>query len=137
MSTASVAKTSAAWRARRKQLTEAILQMYTSTTPIAQLDAAFTCFHPRVIFQDPLVRIEGRDQYEAQFRTLRAMFKYFKPLTVEITGDFDKISIDTTVEWGSRWTSLKVRQVTLCHISDGGLGVITKHEGQPEQLMHA
>ena len=127
---AASSKTSQAWRARRKQLTEAILSMYTSATPIAQLDAAFTCYHPRIIFQDPLVRCEGRDQYEAQFRTLRALFSHFKPLSVEITGDFDKISIDTTVEWGSRWTTLKLRQVTLCHISDGGLGVITRHEGQ-------
>ena len=45
-----------------------------------------------------------------------------------MTGDYDKISIDTTVRWGGRWMSLDLRQVTICHISDGGLGVITKHE---------
>jgi hypothetical protein len=32
------------------------------------------------------------------------------------------------VEWRIRWWKLKLRQVTLCHISDGGLGVIERHE---------
>ena len=92
-----VKNASAAWRARRKVLTEAILAMYLSSTPIPQLDAAFNAFHPQVVFQDPIAHIKGRDQYEAQFRTLRAIFQQFKPLTVEITGDVDKISMDMTV----------------------------------------
>ena len=117
-----------AWGARRKELTEAILRLYTSTTPIPQLDAAFTCFHPQVTFQDPLVRTVGRDQYEAQFRTLRALFARFQPLNVEVTGDVDKIMLDTTVEWAGKWYSLKLRQVTICKVSDNGMGVITTHE---------
>ena len=32
------------------------------------------------------------------------------------------------VEWRIRWWRLKLRQVTLCHISDGGMGVIERHE---------
>jgi len=102
--------------------------MYVSTTPIQQLDSAFNCFHPQVVFQDPLVRVHGRAEYEAQFRTLRALFTTFKPLSVEITGDIDKISMDMTVEWAGSWYSLKLRQVTIAHISDSGLGVISKHE---------
>jgi len=122
------AANSQAWRARRKVLTEAILTMYNSGATAAEMDRAFLCFHPQVVFQDPLVRVQGQDQYQAQFRTLRALFKEFKPLTVEMTGDYDKISIDTTVRWITRFNTLDIRQVTICHVSDGGLGVITKHE---------
>ena len=39
-----------------------------------------------------------------------------------------KISIDTTVRWVTRFNTIDVRQITICHISDGGLGVITRHE---------
>jgi hypothetical protein len=92
------ARNSRAWRQRRKFLTEAILTLYTSSTPVSQLDAAFTAFHPQVTFQDPLVRVTGIDQYEAQFRALRGLFTSYKPLSVDITGDFDKISMDVTVQ---------------------------------------
>jgi len=122
------AKNSQAWRSRRKVLTEAILTMYTSSASAGELDRAFQCFHPQVVFQDPLVRTQGHDQYQAQFRALRSLFKEFKPLTVEMTGDYDKISIDTTVRWVTRFNTLDIRQVTICHISDGGLGVISRHE---------
>jgi len=121
-------KSSQAWRARRKVLTESILTMYTSTASASEMDRAFQCFHPQVVFQDPLVRVQGQDFYQAQFRTLRSLFKEFKPLTVEMTGDYDKISIDTTVRWVTRWNTIDIRQVTICHVSDGGLGVITRHE---------
>ena len=121
-------KNSQAWRARRKVLTEAVLTMYNSSAPVAELDKAFTCFHPRVVFQDPIARCTDHVQYQAQFRNLRVIFKEFHPLSVEMTGDYDKISIDTTVRWQTRWNTIDLRQVTICHISDGGLGVITKHE---------
>ena len=39
-----------------------------------------------------------------------------------------KISIDTTVRWVTRFNTIDIRQVTICHVSDGGLGVITRHE---------
>lgn len=39
-----------------------------------------------------------------------------------------KISIDTTVRWVTRFNTIDLRQVTICHISDGGLGVIQRHE---------
>jgi len=83
------AANSQAWRARRKVLTEAILTMYNSGATAAELDRAFQCFHPQVVFQDPLVRVQGQDQYQAQFRALRSLFKEFKPLSVEMTGDYD------------------------------------------------
>jgi len=121
-------QSSQAWRARRKVLTEAILTMYTSSASASEMDRAFQCFHPQVVFQDPLVRVQGQDMYQAQFRTLRSLFKDFKPLTVEMTGDYDKISIDTTVRWVTRFNTIDIRQVTICHVSDGGLGVITRHE---------
>ena len=83
------AKNSQAWRSRRKVLTEAILTMYNSHATANEMDRAFQCFHPQVVFQDPLVRVQGQDQYQAQFRTLRTLFTEFKPLTVEMTGDYD------------------------------------------------
>jgi len=121
-------QSSQAWRARLKVLTEAILTMYTSSASASEMDRAFQFFHPQVVFQDPLVRVQGQDMYQAQFRTLRSLFKDFKPLTVEMTGDYDKISIDTTVRWVTRFNTIDIRQVTICHVSDGGLGVITRHE---------
>ena len=92
------ARNSRAWRQRRKFLTEAVLTLYTSSAPISQLDAAFTAFHPQLTFQDPIVRVTGIDQYEAQFRALRDIFTAYKPISVDITGDFDKISMDVTVQ---------------------------------------
>ena len=82
-------KNSQAWRARRKVLTESILTMYTSSATSSELDRAFQSFHPQVVFQDPIVRVQGQDKYQAQFRTLRDLFKEFKPLSVEMTGDYD------------------------------------------------
>jgi len=32
------------------------------------------------------------------------------------------------VRWITRFNTIDLRQVTICHISDGGLGVITRHE---------
>jgi hypothetical protein len=116
------------WRARRKQLTESILLMYTSSATDAQLKSAFANFKQNVQFTDPIVDIVGIDQYEAQFRTLRKAFTHFRPVEVSITGDFDKISIDLTVNWSGSWYSLNLRQTTICHIDQSGLGKITKHE---------
>jgi hypothetical protein len=120
-----VKNATAAWRARRKVLTEAILAMYLSTTPINQLDSAFNCFHPQVVFQDPLVNVKGRDQYEAQFRTLRALFASFKPLTVEITGDVDKIAMDMTVSQHARQRGESEKAFTdLCLLRCGCAGEV-------------
>lgn len=116
------------WRARRKQLTESILLLYTSSASPEQLNRAFQCFAPSVTFTDPIVDIKGIDQYEAQFRTLRKAFKHFRPVDVTITGDFDKIAIDLTVNWAGSWYSLNLRQTTICYIDQSGLGKITKHE---------
>jgi len=116
------------WRSRRKQLTEAILLMYTSSATPAQLSSAFQAFAPNVTFIDPMIDITGIDQYEAQFRTLRKAFTHFRPVDVSITGDFDKIAIDMTVNWAGSWYSLNLRQTTICHIDQSGLGKITRHE---------
>ena len=48
--------------------------------------------------------------------------------TLLCVGLVQKISIDTTVRWITRFNTIDIRQVTICHVSDGGLGVITRHE---------
>ena len=40
----------------------------------------------------------------------------------------DVVVMRVQVNWSGKWYSLNLRQVTICHISDDGLGVITRHE---------
>jgi len=126
--TTSAARSSKAWLSRNKELIEAVLTLYNSSSSASSLDTAFTKIHPRVQFIDPIVNVRGIDHYQAQFRALRWIFSSYRPLSVEISADFDKIMIDTTVEWKWWFLTLPLRQATIVHVSEGGLGVITKHE---------
>jgi len=126
--TTSAARASKAWLQRNKELQEAIITLYTSSSPPAALDAAFTHCHPRIQFTDPIVDVRGIDNYQAQFRALRWLFSSYKPQTLEFTADFDRIMIDATIEWNLSFLRFPLRQVTVLHVSEGGLGLITKHE---------
>ena len=84
-------------------LEKPILSIYTTSTPIHELDSVFTQLYAQdATFEDPLVIVQGRDSIRSQFLSLRQVFFSSRVIRHELSFDQHKLLLQCDLVRTSR-----------------------------------